>query len=174
MLIGDEHVGKSSLIQRYINDAFTNEYQTTLGADFEEKLFREEDLEFLDDEESLQIYLWDMGGQEIFESMTVLYMEGSSGVIIAFDLNATLTFDNVSKWEKYVQQVCPDAIVYLVGMKSDLKQKVEDAKIQKYADKRGYTYVKTSSKENLNVDDVFLKISNQIVQRIKEDEKSFD
>ena len=55
VVIGDEGVGKTSLILRYVKNRFTEDYKPTLGADFAIK-------EFKLNGTNIKIYLWDIGG----------------------------------------------------------------------------------------------------------------
>jgi len=77
-LIGDFSVGKTSLVQQYVNQAFSEKYLTTIGVKIDTKL-----IELEDDE--LKLVLWDVAGRDSLSSINTSYLVGASGIILVLD-----------------------------------------------------------------------------------------
>lgn len=149
-LIGNERTGKTSLILRYINDTFTEEYITTLGADFVEKTYMQEDLSLLDPEDEITLVFWDMAGQSHFLPIATIYCEGSSGFIIVFDVNERKTFDGLPDWVKFANDTCPGSEILIVGNKTDLEWAISEEDVKKMEKKLKIPIVFASAKRELD------------------------
>ncbi|KAJ5070769.1 gtp-binding protein yptm2 [Anaeramoeba ignava] len=145
---GNYGVGKTSLLTRYTDGNFTNSYNSTIGFDF-----------------------WDPTGAERFLTITRSYYRGTSGVILFYDVTDQQSFNDLKDWIKEIQDKADDNVnIMLIGTKSDLvSQKVIDTETGKnFAEQLGYSFFETSSKENINVDEAFESLTNQIYQRVKQ------
>ena len=128
LVVGDAGAGKSSLIQRYVHNFFSEQNfinGSTLGVDFSLKLIRD-----MDDHE-IQLQLWDLSGDDRFSAMTRAYYRQAVGALVVFDLtNADSYHHAVSKWKILMDNHCtlpgdpPDRPIpiILVGTKVDLVQ----------------------------------------------------
>ncbi|RXM95746.1 Ras-related protein Rab-7L1 [Acipenser ruthenus] len=94
LVIGDREVGKTSLVQRYVNDKFSKHYKSTVGVDFAVKVIQ------WSDTETVRLQLWDIAGQERFASMTRIYYKEASGCFIVFDVMNPTTLNNSLKWKQ--------------------------------------------------------------------------
>ena len=88
VFLGEQAVGKTSLITRFMYDTFDNNYQATIGIDFLSKTMYLED-------RSVRLQLWDTAGQERYRSMDTLklYLRGAAGAIVVADLTRAASFD---------------------------------------------------------------------------------
>ncbi|KAG5220902.1 GTP binding protein [Salix suchowensis] len=117
VLLGDQSVGKTSLITRFMYDTFDNTYQATIGIDFLSKTM------YLDDR-TVRLQLWDTAGQERFRSLIPSYIRDSSVAIVVFDITNRQSFLSTSKWIDDVRsERGNDVIIVLVGNKADLSDK---------------------------------------------------
>ena len=150
VIVGDSSVGKSCLLNRYVNDTFYENYSTTIGVDFD---FRLVNL----DEHVVKLQLWDTAGQERFRSIVRSYYSGADIVIVVFDVCSTSSFSSVHKWMAEVRQYTPaDVVLQLVGNKSDLRGRAVDAaEAQHLADSLSIPYMECSAKTGHNVDALF-------------------
>lgn len=151
-LIGNERTGKTSLILRYLKDTFTNEYITTLGADFIDKTYTHDDLDALEPGDEFIITTWDMAGQSHFKQIAEIYCEGSAGMIIVFDVNDKESFQSVSEWVEFARKVAPEAVLLIVGNKTDLQKEMSNEDIQRLEKKFGIPIYLTSAKVELDDD----------------------
>merc|ERR1712087_444008 len=91
VFLGEQSVGKTSLITRFMYDSFDNTYQATIGIDFLSKTMYLED-------RTVRLQLWDTAGQERFRSLIPSYIRDSSGAIVVYDISNRTSFLNTSKW----------------------------------------------------------------------------
>ena len=91
ILIGSSGVGKSSILQRYIQKIYNTEYTCTIGVDFFMKTIKIRD-------KSIKLQLWDTAGTEKFKSITTGYYRGANAAFVVFDLTSKSSFDSCSGW----------------------------------------------------------------------------
>ncbi|XP_035207768.1 ras-related protein Rab-7L1-like isoform X2 [Stegodyphus dumicola] len=154
IIVGDAMVGKTSFVQRYVNDVFRNDYKGTVGVDFAMKVL------WKSDHEVIKLQLWDIAGQERFTWMTRVYYRDAQGCVVIFDLNKRSTFNSAMKWKKDVDAKCqlPDGSLLpaiLLGNKCDLPVRDVNQDEIEYAYKHGnyIGWTEVSAKEGLMVDD---------------------
>jgi len=155
VLLGDQSVGKTSLITRFMYDTFDNTYQATIGIDFLSKTMYLED-------RTVRLQLWDTAGQERFRSLIPSYIRDSSVAIVVYDITNRQSYMSTSKWIDDVRsERGNDVIIVLVGNKADLSEKrqvtVEEA-TQK-ATQMNIMFMETSAKAGHNVKSLFKKIA---------------
>ncbi|XP_056843848.1 ras-related protein RABG3f isoform X1 [Raphanus sativus] len=115
IILGDSGVGKTSLMNQYVNKKFSNQYKATIGADFLTKEVQFEDRLF-----TLQI--WDTAGQERFQSLGVAFYRGADCCVLVYDVNSMKSFENLNNWrEEFLIQVSSlfsHPLVNRIGKKS--------------------------------------------------------
>ncbi len=161
-VVGDQEVGKTSLLLKYSKNTFQENYKPTIGADF---IIKEEKLSNGDE---FHLYLWDLAGHPSFAILRQYYMHGANGALICFDLNNPATFTTCENWLKDVFRIKPQKIpVILVGTKGDIEQKVKQEDIDNFCKEHGVIYMKTSSKAGENVRELFMRMIDLIMQQNK-------
>lgn len=155
VLLGDQSVGKTSLITRFMYDTFDNTYQATIGIDFLSKTMYLED-------RTVRLQLWDTAGQERFRSLIPSYIRDSSVAIVVFDITNRASFLSTSKWIDDVKsERGNEVIIVLVGNKADLSDKrqvtLEEATAK--ATELNIMFMETSAKAGHNVKSLFKKIA---------------
>lgn len=100
IIIGDPTVGKTSFVQKYVNDTFRRDYKMTIGVDFALKVIK------WSNKCNIKLQLWDIAGQERFTSMTRVYYKDAHACLIMFDLTQKNTFQNAVRWKKDLDQKC--------------------------------------------------------------------
>lgn len=159
ILVGDASVGKTSLLQRFINNKFKFEYNCTIGVDYNVKSLK------LNDETTVDLQLWDTCGQERFRTITRQYYRDSNGCIIIFDLSKQESFKNLELWTEDVRNFgSSDIQILLVGNKSDLvdMREVSPEEIEKYCSLYNFNYVEISAMNGSNVRACFEQIAMQM------------
>ncbi|KAH8254954.1 ras-related protein Rab-35 [Drosophila serrata] len=158
LIIGDSGVGKSSLLIRFSDDTFSGSYITTIGVDFK---IRTVDIDGL----RVKLQIWDTAGQERFRTITSTYYRGTHGVIVVYDVTNGESFANVRRWLEEIQNNCDVVNKVLVGNKNDDPDRkvviFEDA--QRFAKQMDIELYETSAKDNINVDNMFLSITRQVL-----------
>ncbi|XP_069192606.1 ras-related protein Rab-7L1 isoform X1 [Procambarus clarkii] len=154
IIIGDPTVGKTSFVQRYVQDSFRRDYKGTVGVDFALKILK------WSDSETVKLQLWDIAGQERFTWMTRVYYKDAQGCIVMFDLSNRNSFLNTLKWKKDVDSKCTledgsPIPCMLLANKCDLPHRqVDQLEIEKLYKEHNFTgWTETSAKEGLMVTD---------------------
>lgn len=161
VLIGDSGVGKSCLLLRFADDAFTESYISTIGVDFR---FRTVKI----DKKTVKLQIWDTAGQERFRTITSAYYRGADGIIMVYDVTSTDTFDHVNDWLKEVNRDASEGTCkLLVGNKSDrtADRAVTSEQAKAFADELGIAFLETSAKSAKNVEEVFLTLAGELIKQ---------
>lgn len=156
VFLGEQSVGKTSIITRFLYDAFDRQYQATIGIDFLSKVLPLED-------RTVRLQLWDTAGQERFRSLIPSYIRDSSAAIVVYDVSSRASFNNTSHWIESVRNFRgADVVLALVANKSDLsdKREVSVEEGQMKADEIGAIFMEVSAKSGNNVKALFRKIAN--------------
>lgn len=153
VLLGAAGVGKTSLLNRLMNDEFVKEYNTTIGVDFFTKPIQAQG-------RSVTLQIWDTAGQERFKSLMPSYIRESSVAVIVYDVSAESSFDEAMEWyETVINERGNEASCVLVGNKNDLESRVPHAQVTDFAKPRQITTIETSAKTGQNVSRLFKLIS---------------
>ncbi|KAJ3028803.1 UNVERIFIED_CONTAM: Ras- protein Rab6 [Siphonaria sp. JEL0065] len=158
VFLGEQSVGKTSLITRFMYDTFDNTYQATIGIDFLSKTMYLED-------RTVRLQLWDTAGQERFRSLIPSYIRDSSVAVVVFDITNRSSFQNTNKWIDDVRaERGNDVIIVLVGNKTDLsdKRQVSTEEGEKKAKEANVLFIETSAKAGYNVKALFRKIAQAL------------
>ena len=166
IVLGDISVGKTSVIQRYITNTFTEEHKTTISCEFKKKPLE------IDADTNANLQIWDTAGEEKFMSVTKQFYTDSHGAMIVYDLTKKETFLKLNKWIKDVKEkALKDVVIMIVGNKSDLISEEVELGDELKPFKENYEYQEVSAKAGTNVALAFENLTNQIikVQKQKKD-----
>lgn len=118
----------------------------------------------------LLLFLRDTAGQERFNSITSAYYRSAKGIILVYDITKKETFDDLPKWMKMIDKYASeDAELLLVGNKLDCETDREITRQQgeKFAQQiTGMRFCEASAKDNFNVDEIFLKLVDDILKKM--------
>lgn len=158
VFLGEQSVGKTSLITRFMYDSFDNTYQATIGIDFLSKTMYLED-------RTVRLQLWDTAGQERFRSLIPSYIRDSSVAVVVYDITNTNSFQQTNKWIEDVKaERGNDVIIMLVGNKTDLAEKRQVATESGEAKSKelGVMFIETSAKAGHNVKQLFRRVASAL------------
>lgn len=163
LILGDCGVGKSALMQRFCDDAFTASYVSTIGLDFKFRYVRKQG-------KMVRLQLWDTAGQERFRTITSSYYRGAQGIVIVYDSTDQKSFKNVKYWlDEIDKHVGRDKVVLmLLASKSDLteQQLVATAQGHKFANEIGiHLFQEVSSKTSAGVELAFDTLVDECLKR---------
>ncbi|RVE63691.1 hypothetical protein OJAV_G00138580 [Oryzias javanicus] len=147
VFLGEQSVGKTSLITRFMYDSFDNTYQATIGIDFLSKTMYLED-------RTIRLQLWDTAGQERFRSLIPSYIRDSAAAVVVYDITNVNSFQQTTKWIDDVRtERGSDVIIMLVGNKTDLadKRQVSIEEGERKAKELNVMFIETSAKAGYNV-----------------------
>ncbi|KAK9909648.1 hypothetical protein WJX75_005576 [Coccomyxa subellipsoidea] len=113
VLLGQQSVGKSCLVDRYINSIFENTPKNTIGAAFAAKKIK------VHSGRVVSLGIWDTAGAERFESLSRMYYNGAKAAILCFDPCDRKSFDKLKFWVEEVRETQPDCRIYIALTKCD-------------------------------------------------------
>ena len=153
LVLGESTIGKSCLIERYINNTFKENYIATIGMDIRQKRL---DINKID----VTLTINDTAGQERFRSLTKMVYKNTDGILVGFDLTKPKTLEQVEFWINQIESnKTKDSSVSLVlfGNKCDMKEEIQvkEEDIEKIKEKYNLRYYETSAKDGTNVQNIF-------------------
>jgi small GTP-binding protein len=164
MLLGEQAVGKSSLLARYCDNEFSINMIGTVGIDFRKKIV-------LFGNQEIKLTIFDTAGQQRFKLITKNFLKGTQGVAIIYDSSDRMTLERMKEWIESVLKDSDLGIqIVIVSNKIDLERQVPFEEAEKIAKDYGLPLVESSAKTGQGVDDVFLTIIKKVLN-YKEDEK---
>jgi Ras-related protein Rab-8A len=156
LLIGDSGVGKSCLLLRFSDDAFTPSFITTIGIDFK---IRTIEL----DGKRIKLQIWDTAGQERFRTITTAYYRGAMGILLTYDVTDERSFNSkyyknniidIRNWMRNIEQHASEGVnKILIGNKADMLDKkiISKEQGQALADEYGIKFIECSAKSNIGI-----------------------
>ena len=141
VIIGDQHVGKTSILSKYKYETIEEGYAPTVGIDFITKNV------FLEDK-TIRLIMWDTAGQERFKSLIPSYLKNAHSIILTYDITSKSSFSSLPKWIEDIKNHVQEGVFFvLCGNKLDLKNKrqVSFEEAEKFAQNHNLTYIETSA-----------------------------
>jgi small GTP-binding protein len=162
-IIGDKAVGKTALIDRYVNQKFEEDYIATMGVNITIK-------DIMLDEKNIQLMLWDIGGSEKWMNVRNMFYKGSNGIILVYDVTRPTTFLNITHYLQDMEETVQKKIPFvLIGNKGDLKElkklPAENAKDLLKAS-NAVAFFETSAKMGDNVENAFQLIAEAVFNQL--------
>lgn len=156
LLIGDAGVGKSSIIERYVNNNFSVIASTTVGVDYFSKYIHiNSDIEGGKDH-VIRLQIWDLAGQMNYRNIIRSYYRNAEILFYVFDKSHGETFYNFEKWIDDFKTRLDDIQIVIVGNKSDISKCIIDSdQAIELANKYNAQYYETSAKDNVNIREIF-------------------
>lgn len=156
-MLGAFAVGKTSLVQQYVNSIFSEKYQTTIGVKIDQKKITLND-------QDVTLMLWDLYGDDDFMKMKPTYLMGSSGYLLVADGTRSETIDVAIELQKMAAEATHNAPFILIINKSDLTETWEiTAETIQRLQQMGWNILITSAKENIMVEDAFRHLTQLMI-----------
>ncbi|MEJ2415076.1 MAG: GTP-binding protein [Sulfurimonas sp.] len=158
VMVGNFGVGKTSLVKRFVENSFSEEYLSTIGVSISKKTLGDS-----------TIMLWDIEGQTEFKPVSKQYLLGAKGFIIVADIHRQNTIDSIKSHIELCHCIVKDAPICIALNKSDLPHSFDENivdELQQISDKI-ILIIKTSAKENLGVDNIFTTMDEFITSTLR-------
>ena len=157
-VIGDPAVGKTSLISKFTQSSFKEEYIRTIGAQF---TTFEREL----DGDLIKLLIWDIAGQRDFDFLRPSFFNNSKAAVIVFSLedneHGQNSFENILNWYEDVQKYCGNIPIILFGNKVDLidESVMDKSSIEEIVDQHDFIdFFITSARTGQGVEKAFTKL----------------
>ncbi|EAU37022.1 GTP-binding protein ypt7 [Aspergillus terreus NIH2624] len=193
IILGDSGVGKTSLMNQYVNKKFSASYKATIGADFLTKEVLVDDrLVTMQARPQMtrpvmyprlihDLQIWDTAGQERFQSLGVAFYRGADCCVLVYDVNNSKSFEALDSWrDEFLIQASPrdpESFPFVViGNKIDVeesKRMISSKRAMTFCQSKGnIPYFETSAKEAVNVEQAFEVIARSALAQEEAEEFS--
>ena len=156
-MLGATGVGKTSLVSRFVSSIFSDKYLTSVGVKVDKKTVTV-------GEDPVTLVLWDIYGEDTFQSVRASYLRGAAGYLLVADGTRQLTLDTARSLQKTAEE-CAGRVPFVLALnKVDLiaEWQVDDKALWKIADE-GWPIVRTSALTGAGVEDAFLKLTRAML-----------
>ena len=168
IVVGDQNTGKSCILNRFANNTFQENYQATIGLDFQTKNVTIHN-------QDIRLTLYDTAGQEKFRSLIPMYIREAQIILLVYDITNKESFDSIPKWFSDILNVKNDEAVFvLIGNKIDLtnNRKISYNEGKRLANEKNIIFEELSAKNGTNFNDLF---NNRIFEAVyKKFKNKFD
>ena len=161
--LGDSAVGKTTIIETYLDVEFNEDFISTIGWD------RKKTSIILENGEEMELSIWDTAGQERYHSVAIKVIKQVQGIIVVFDVTKRETFISVVDWLQVIDDNFTDVSIILFGNKCDLEdnRQVTEEEAIKFAKEKNLTYLETSAKTKINIKEGISAIANEVYKKYK-------
>jgi len=167
-VIGDGGVGKTSLIQKFTNDTFIEDYIKTIGAQF--SVFDKEI-----EGDNVKLLFWDIAGQDDFNFLRPAFFNDSRAAIVVYSLEENVlgvdSFEHIKNWVKDIYSYCGEIPVVILANKVDLidEEKLDTSNIDELVKENDFLgYFMTSAKTGQGVIEAFGTIIDNLYLKFKD------
>ena len=168
IVLGNQFVGKTSLIKRITNDSFREFYMATIGVDYDRLDFEYKGFNH-------EIILWDTSGQDKFNFLLNSYFTSVNGAIIMCDVSVYQSFIQAKNWidEFRIRKENENVPILFLVNKIDIKNRsVCSREIKKLENEKNVKTLEVSLKTNENIDKIFPIIFDDIFEKIEDNRLS--
>ena len=161
-LVGDEAVGKTSLIRRFVYSTYDESYIRTVGT-----MVTKKDVDMPDGAHYVSLMIWDiMGRKDFIELFKDAYFKYARGIIAVFDLTRPETLLSLREWIRGIRSSMDNIPTVVLANKVDLADQIliKDVEIEKLCAALSCSWVRTSAKTGDNVEKAFHSLASEIVK----------
>ena len=179
IVVGNQGTGKSSILNRFVNETFEENYQATIGLDFQSKNITIHD-------QDVRLIIYDTAGQEKFRSLIPMYIREAQIILLVYDICDKESFDAIPKWIQEINDVLNREVVFaLIGNKLDIEneRKISFEEGKKLAEQHNYLFQEVSAKTGKNFENLFevqifekayVKFRKEFEKREAEEQPNFE
>ena len=168
--LGNSSVGKTSLIQRYVDEIFEDTFATIgFNTKFKTKI--------LSNGEKLKVFFYDTSGQEKYNSLSFNYIKNCHGILLMYDISNKKSFIKIKDWLNNIfEHKDKDFPILLLGNKCDLEEKREVTKEEgdQLAKELKLNFYETSNKDNINIEKAITELIEMIYKRLGKEFEGFE
>ena len=176
VLVGDTGVGKTCIIQRYVNNDYSDTNESTVASTYTYKV-----VQYPEYKKSISFDIWDTAGQELYRAVAKnFYLNASIGILV-YDIRRKQSFESIKNYwyEQLKESGEENMILGIAGNKCDLfeEEDVSEQEGRNFAKSIGAVFKLTSCKENIGVDELFQECGKKYLENnnlVKKENKAKD
>ena len=160
VLIGESSVGKTSIINQFIEKTFQDNLHSTIACTFNSKIIQCEDLN-----KSLKLEIWDTAGQERYRSVSKMFYKDADVALLVYDITKKTSFEALNDY--WVKQVLENSfkniVLYIIANKSDLinLEQVDEEEARNYSKSINASFLVVSAKDSISINELFKDIAKR-------------
>lgn len=158
VLVGDFGTGKSSLVRRFVDNTFSEDYISSIGVSISRK-------QLSNDVSDTTMMLWDIEGKTDFKPIFKQYLLGAKAFIIVADLTREKTLESIKEHIQLCQESVPDLPICIALNKADIKSVNYNANELKKLSSNIIKVYTTSAKSGDTVNEMFAALNNAVIER---------
>ncbi len=162
-LLGDNSVGKTSLIKKYVFDTFDDKYIATIGT---KTVKKELEVDYFGKPLNLTLMIWDIIGQKEYRNLQNMSFEGTSGALIVCDMTRTETLKSLEEyWINALKDIAGNVPIIILANKCDLvdEVKITREQLMEISKRHSANFFMTSAKTGENVESAFKLLGKKVV-----------
>ena len=164
VLVGDPGVRKTCIIQRYVNNQYSEINESTISSTYTNKV-----IEFKEYDKKLSLDIWDTAGQELYRALAKnFYLNAAIGILV-YDIRRKDSFEAIKDYwvDQMKESGEEDMILGIAGNKCDLftEEQVPEQEVKKYAESIGAIFKLTSCKESIGIDELFKECGKKYLEK---------
>ena len=166
MTLGESSVGKTSFINKYVENTFNNLMTSTIGIEYHSKKIT------LPTGEEIEITIYDTPGQEQYNTITASVIRSAEGILLIYDITKQKTFDKLNKWFNKIREIKgEDFPMVLIGNKCDLEEHrvIYRDEGEKLARENEIQFFETSCVDRTNIENSVLILTYEIIEKQKKE-----
>ena len=168
ILTGESRVGKTCIINQYINKQFDTAFISTIGTDKSLKEITVKD-------KILKLEIWDTAGQERYRSINKIFMKDTQIAILVYDITDKKSFEKLNYWYDTIKDNNKEKVLYcVVGNKNDRyeERNVEEEKGKKFANDKNMLFFESSAMDYESIEKIFIGASEKYVDEKEKELKA--
>eukprot|EP00756_Hemistasia_phaeocysticola_P017842 Hpha_TRINITY_DN15557_c3_g4::TRINITY_DN15557_c3_g4_i1::g.104688::m.104688 len=163
VLLGEQGVGKSSIVLRLTKNEYVEHDYATVGAAFQKHVIPLDDVVVMYD-------IWDTAGQERYRSLATMYYRGAAAALVVYDVTSADSFERAKYWiqELNTKAGGEEIVICLTANKCDVpddQRVISQAEGSRLADEQSLLFFECSAKSGANVQNVFRSVSTVLARR---------
>ena len=162
ILLGECGVGKTNIILRFLKDEFDEDSITTTGSSYIMKIINKDNIKY-------RLNIWDTAGQEKYRSLTKMFLQDASIIILVYSITDEESFQYLDYWYKTIMDNCSsDIVIAVAGNKYDLyyEERVSEEKATKFAKDKNAIFKLVSAKDNKpGIDELFDIVLDEYIKK---------
>jgi small GTP-binding protein len=175
IFLGKSNSGKTTIIEKYLNNNYIYNHNTTICIDFKTKFIYLNNLinnnyinindkllllDYYEHFEYIKLHIWDTSGNNKYKNILKSYLKNLNIIVLVFDVNDNEYYETIHEYLQDIEELNDNPELFIVLNKIDIKkQKIDINNIVKYYKIKKYNYIKISCIDNINIDELFIQIS---------------